>query len=78
MALGIGLARLLDPLVDGRKAARIRELTLPIYQDMARDPAFADMVMDGEDHFLLFSQRQAVLDRLGAWIEECEQERSRE
>jgi len=43
VALGIGLARLLDRFVDGRKATRIRQLTLPIYEDMARDPAFADM-----------------------------------
>ena len=38
----------------------------------------SEMVMDGEDHFLLFSQRQAVIERIGAWIEACEKERPRE
>jgi poly(3-hydroxybutyrate) depolymerase len=37
-----------------------------------------EMVMDGEDHFLLFAQRRAVVDRLGAWIEECERGREGE
>ena len=32
-----------------------------------------EMVLDGEDHFLLFSQRQAVLVRLAAWFDACEQ-----
>jgi len=36
------------------------------------------MVVEGEDHFLLFSQREAVIERIGAWVEACEQERSRE
>lgn len=28
--------------------------------------------------FVVFSQRQAVLERIGAWIEECEQKPSRD
>ena len=31
-----------------------------------------EMVMDGEDHFLLFSKRDAVIERIGTWIEEGE------
>jgi pimeloyl-ACP methyl ester carboxylesterase len=37
-----------------------------------------EMVVEGEDHFLFFSKRQAVLHRIGKWVEACEQERSRE
>lgn len=43
IALGIALARWLDPHVDAPKAERIRRLTLPIYEAMGRDPDFADL-----------------------------------
>ena len=43
VATAIGLARWFDPLIDSDKAARIRALTLTLYEAMADDPAFAEL-----------------------------------
>ncbi|MBI3945509.1 MAG: prolyl oligopeptidase family serine peptidase [Armatimonadetes bacterium] len=40
VSAGLPLARALDRHMDGARARRIRGLFLPVYRDMARDPAF--------------------------------------
>ena len=70
--LGIALVPYVDPLIDRTQARRIADVTLPIYRQMERDPDFRRLgsVMGWayEDHFLLFSQPDAVLNTVQKWL----------
>jgi len=43
VAMGIGLAGWLDPLLGSPKATRVRRLAMPLYESMAGDVAFREM-----------------------------------
>jgi pimeloyl-ACP methyl ester carboxylesterase len=43
IALGLGLARWLDPHLDAQQARRVRALSMPLYRRQRRDPALAEV-----------------------------------